>query len=238
MYFDIGAYGGPYKPFDKEENMVFIKEWIGFDPLFENQIKEGKYTYYNHAIFDDETEKQFYIPRDKEISSFFIPNQEVYKEFRYPKKHIVEDEKIVKCEKLSTFIEKHGGDIDILKLDVHGSEYNILKEIEISRDIEKIIAIQIEMWFEYAHIGIKLRDVINEFLISNFFFPAVFTGGKKPSWREIVYINSKTDKLDKLELIKKLYIVNQDNIAHAEKTVRESIEQMEREGEDEQNRII
>lgn len=228
IYFDIGAYGEKQFPFGDEKALKFIKKFIAVDPRYKEEVRTcGKTTYHNYGIFDEEVTKTFYIARDKKQNSIFPCDYEISKIFKYPKQSWVEKEISLTCKKLSTLIEKYGGDIDILKLDVHGSEYNILKEIESTGDLKKIIAVQVEMWFIPMYIGAVLGDKIHKFLSSNFFSPSLMMGGKITAWKDILYLNNKTEKLDKMELIKKLYNLNSQKKAKAEKIIYDLIEKME-----------
>ncbi len=222
IYYDIGAEGGPEFPFREKKHKKFFNKYIGIDPFFPNPyVKQGKYIFYGCAVSNEEGDRTFYLTppfkKRRLSSSLYKPNEEVSNKRGVPLISLVST-KQVKCRKLSSIIDENGGEIDFLKIDAHGSEYPILKDIESYMD--EIVGIQVESWFYDCYHDVHLLDSVCDFFKkhSNFSLGMIFD---EPTafgdWAcDLVYINNSTNKVDKLNLIKKLYGINEDTIAKSE----------------------
>ena len=225
IYYDVGAYRSPVFPFREKSHKKFFKKYVGIDPFFEKQYEaKGKYIYYGYAVSDEEGDRIFYLtPPFKKCrvsSSLYKPNEEVQGKRGVPFASL-EGTKQVKCRKLSNIIKENGGDIDFLKIDAHGSEYPILKDIESYMD--EMVGIQVESWFYNCYHEVHLLDSVCDFFKkhSNFSLGMIFDEPKAfGDWAcDLVYINNNTNKVDKLNLIKKLYGINDDTIMKSEERI-------------------
>jgi len=94
-----------------------------FDKLIENNCNR---TYFNIGVFDKKIRKDFFITEEPAASSFFKPstNNKIYEkrnwQFRKIKKKIK-----INCNKLDNLYKKINN-IDFLKIDTQGSEYEII----------------------------------------------------------------------------------------------------------------
>ena len=235
VYYDIGAWQEPVFPFNQPENQVYLKKYVGIDPRFESNQTNGKYVIYNCAAYDENTTKKLYFSSGerKEIPGlnaslldytnlhFFCPSN-------------INNTTDVQCKKLSDIIEEQGGEIDILKIDAHGSEMPILRNIE--KYLKHITAIDIESWCLKWYKDHELFDVVHEFLISRKFLLSRFI----QKWDgtefglddqiyaiELLYINQHADT-DKSNLVKQLYEVKDDSAIEAKAEVENIINLMEK----------
>lgn len=211
VYFDIGAYA-PFQgqniwlsPFENNQNDVYLQKKICFDPNFTEVYREsGKYIYYNCAVLDKNSDNvKFYMSKDPQNSALFMQNKEKHNtEYDAEWVHTI-DEKIISCRELCGLVEENGGEIDIVKIDAHGSEYRILKSA--GKYLSDIILIQVEMWFDDFYIDSFHVGEINSFLLESGFEPVKVVNGGRGKWIDVLYINRNTTKTNKLNLIKNLY---------------------------------
>lgn len=223
VYYDVGAFGGKQFPFDKEDNLKYIKEYIGIDPFLKGSPIDGKSIYYKCVVSDEEEkEKDFYIIKPLCSSSLFCIN-EIERAKIAGKNAGCNVKKIkVNCRKLSNIINENGGDIDVLKIDAHGSEYVILKDVE--KYMINIVAIHIEMWTAQWYEGAVLFKESHEFLKSHSFLPVYVVEPFQGISVDLLYVNDALCDKDKLDFIKELYGVNKKTIEDAEKEVKSQMD--------------
>lgn len=110
------------------ENQLNI---YGFEPNkieFEKLIKKfPQRKYFNIGVFNNKKNKKLYVTKEPAASSFFKPNNKnkIYEKINWENRKIVKITNI-KCDKLDSF-SKIIKEIDFLKIDTQGSEYQILE---------------------------------------------------------------------------------------------------------------
>ena len=223
VYYDIGAFPEPVFPFDRPENHVFLKKYVGVDPRFDSDRVEGKYVYYKFAAHDTNTTKKFHTDEPFEKS-----NDGSLLEYTDLHWHPSEPMFDIQCRKLSDIIRAHGGEIDILKIDAHGSEMPILRDVE--GYLKDVTAVNVEAWCSKWYEGAELLDVTDKFLTSMAFAPVKIIDGSAKWAVDLLYINTCAD-VEKIELVKKLYEVESD--ASVSKHVKHRIKKMRRRENDE-----
>jgi len=214
-YYDVGAFGALQFPFDGGKNLKYLRKYVGIDPFFQNSLTDGKFIYYKCVVSDTEGEKSFYIVSPKISSSLFPTDKEEFgKTCR--KKYRCKETK-VQCRKLSNIIYENGGDIDILKIDAHGSEYVILKDI--NKYLNQIASIHVEAWTTHCYQEAFLLDKTHELLTDNSFTPVLMVEPPQLFCLDILYVNNKYSDRDKLDFIKNLYGVSDLTIEVAKKEI-------------------
>lgn len=137
-YIDVGSSGGPIS--EVNDNLDYFNRIILFDgnETKKDDLEKKGYEVINNFILDSDAEKVFYhIKWNPDASSIFKPGKEDTNNFfalyggrKYLKDHQNYEEEKIKVYKSSRLIEKLNIDkIDLLKLDVQGSEELILKDI-------------------------------------------------------------------------------------------------------------
>ena len=159
---DIGARGNIGEPLSwiPEKYLNFI----GFEPDREEFIKlknKFKYRkYFNFALSDKKKIKTFWNLKDPSSSSFYEPNIE--HNMRYNKAHhlnrVVSHKSKIACNKLDN-LAKDIKDLDFLKIDTDGSEFDILKSGHtlLKKNSSMVL---IETWCDPIYKNIKMFDEI------------------------------------------------------------------------------
>jgi len=243
MYYDVGAFPDLIYPLSsrliqkgkKREleqrvrtdwqargNNVFLKKYIGIDPYFEIDLQEDNLIHYKCVVSDVEDDKKdFYIIKpDCSSSLFHLDERERAKISGKKSGRNIRKDTVI-CRKLSNIINENGGNIDVLKIDAHGSEYVILKDIE--KYIKNIAAIDIEMWTTQWYEGAVLFEGSHQFLSDHFFVSVYVVEPFQGISVDLLYVNSNYKDKDKLDFIKKLYGVTEKTIIDAEKQVENQI---------------
>ncbi len=248
MYYDVGAFPDLIYPWssrllhEKKKkkryvvvrrdwgsrgNNVFLNKYIGIDPFFEANLQEDNLIHYKCVVSDVEDDKKdFYIIKPDCSSSLFHLDEIERAKISKPKsgRNIRKDTVI--CRKLSNIINENGGNIDVLKIDAHGSEYVILKDIE--KYMKDIAAIQIEMWTAQWYEDAVLFKGSHGFLKDHSFVPVNALDPFQGISIDLLYINSNYEDKNKLDFIKNLFDVTKETIAVAEKEVKDQLDYCEK----------
>ena len=129
VLMDIGSLGGiqdHYKVFGDQI------EVIGFEPIKEEfdklDLNKKNFKFYNYAVGNKEFKnKKFYIRKNPSSSSFYEFNKDYIERFIIAKN--LEVKKIIDLENVITLNEiaqKNINDIDFIKIDAEGHEFEIL----------------------------------------------------------------------------------------------------------------
>lgn len=204
VYYDIGAFDEPVFPFDRPENLVFLKKYIGIDPRFESDRTEGKYVFYNCVVENTDSTRKFYA---ETLDGFQNTGDASLLKRTYLHSHPLVTVFEVQCRRLSGIIEEQGGEIDVLKIDAHGSEMPILQGVE--QYLKNMTAVNVEAWLSEWYKGHKLFDAVHEFLTLRGFSPIKILSTTIGVAVDLLYINRNADT-DKINLVKTLYEVNDD----------------------------
>lgn len=210
VYYDVGAINGRSFPFNDGENDQYLKRWVGFDPNFEEEYKvDGKNIYYGYAVSDVEGTVKYYISNRNINNSLFVANKEKFIGIHGRQMVLPKREKDIRCRMMENVIFENNGEIDILKIDAHGSEYPIL--IGTGKYLKDIIIIHVEIWNEDWYIGAKKGIETFEYLLNNGFIPKVCLEKSKGEWADIVFLNTNSHGY-KCDLCKSIYQLKQDDI--------------------------
>jgi hypothetical protein len=158
---------------------------IGFEPNkkeYEKLLKiDNKRIYFNIGLFNKKVNKTFFITRDPSASSFFKPSKKNYIyekknwDFRKIKKKIK-----INCQKLDHFVKKISN-VDFLKIDTQGSEYEILQGS--SKTLKKYSPIVLtETWSTEVYDKVKLFNEVISFM-HNINYRVVDIDTAAASWR-------------------------------------------------------
>ena len=158
---DVGAAIGEYS---KAAHFIFPEsKIIAFEPIPDSfkklkdvatEVKEMQC--FNFALSNEEGEAEFHL-NDFSFSSSLLKMTDVHKEI-YP---FSKNEKTVKVKttKLDNIITEIDGDV-LLKIDVQGAEYNVLKGTV--NLLKKIAVVQLEVSFLNFYDGqANIEDIIN-----------------------------------------------------------------------------
>jgi FkbM family methyltransferase len=150
---DVGSANGLYTPFKKirknEKNVIIYT----FDPEktgFQNNIDKDNINF-NLGLYNDKVLGKLYITKKKECSSLFEPNMELMSKYENPQRFKVVEIIDVELERLDSIVKKN---VDIIKLDTQGSEYEILEGCGNLLTDVKIIVIEVE--FDKIYLDQKL----------------------------------------------------------------------------------
>ena len=166
IIFDIGCYRGNFtKNFIKNEKKIGIESnFFLFDPNPSTEdylrfvLQNKKIKYFNLAFDNSNSQKKFYL------NNFFEPSgsslnttirddikwkstRNIFMKMLHPFKKIEDfSEIIVKTQTLDNFcLEKKINNIDVLKIDTEGNEFNVLKGAEKLLEQNKINIIYTEI---------------------------------------------------------------------------------------------
>ncbi len=162
FFLDCGAHDGcSVKKFKNEIDLDNKFKIYAFEanPIF-NQFHENKnYEYFNCAVSDIDGELEFFLSRESNMgSSICIEKKSADIDVNEPIK--------VKSICLSNFIKNNFNikDYIILKLDVEGAEYRILKKLIKDKTIDYINELYIEWHKNVNDYNPKIYDQLNNIL--------------------------------------------------------------------------
>ena len=205
VYYDIGGYNKLQPPF-RASNRHFLKRAISIDPNFESDIIGKKHIKYKFAVSDEEGERDFYASNWRNGSLYEYTS--LHQSYHKPRDVIK-----VQCKKLSNVIKNHGGEIDVLKIDAHGSEMPILNDVK--EYIGQMTAIQVEGWYSEWYKNAQLLDVLRDFMDKVSFYPSTIVGYWPGYAIDILYVNTNAPDEDKLKLVKELWGVTEQTAREA-----------------------
>lgn len=168
VVLDLGSLGGFSSVWDQLEDNV---ELIGVDPFEEEGIKYGKFgrkeiTFKNIISDKDEENVNFYVSEFGQASSLFQENTKLVSRFHAAKYgRIVNTEKVSVKEVSNLLKTQNITKFDFLKIDVEGSELNIMKNLEIILK-QNCLGILSECFFQEYRVGIPLFSEIELYLRS------------------------------------------------------------------------
>ncbi len=163
-FLDIGSIGDLKWPITTVENKYI--NIIKFDAQYIDDEIETK-DQYNNLLWGAEEEKEFYINKGSETSSLFQPNFALLKYYPNVERFKPVSSKKIKTTTLNDIITENTN-CDFLKLDVQGSELEVLKGAELKLS-DNLVGIEIEVSFAeiylqqplFSNIDIYLRDKFN-----------------------------------------------------------------------------
>lgn len=229
-YMDIGSAGGLIPEVSKNKN--YFCKIILFDGNEKEKTKLEKkgYTVLNNYISDENCEKKLYnIEWNPGANSLFKPGNKYTNNFfaLYGGKEYLEKHQEYKIEKVKVFkaselIKKINiNKIDLLKLDVQGSEEGILKDIFHSASKDEIpypLFIKCEIMFTPFYEGLNSGyEVINSIVKNDYVLAGYFDEHYRdgmPIWSDCLFIpnwNTPRGKkiisqnLDEFKLLCKIY---------------------------------
>jgi FkbM family methyltransferase len=220
VYYDIGAINGCSVPFKNGDNDKYLKRWIGFDPNFKEEYRaNGKNIFYGYAVSDVEGVVKYNISKREVNNSLFVANKEKFTGIHGRQKVLPREVRDICCRRLENVISDNNGEIDILKIDAHGSEYPILQGV--GRYLKDIIIIHAEIWNEGWYVGSVGGDKTYKFLIDNGFIPTIVMEVPRveKSWIDVVFLN-KFASGDKYDLCRKLYYIGPRKMSKQIDTMR------------------
>ena len=226
VYCDIGAFPDLVIPFSSrtcsdQKNNVFLKKYIGIDPYFDEDEIDGKFVFYKCAISDIDDQKTFYVVSPQCSSALFRVDEIERAKIAGKSAASNVSEMKVKCKKLSSMIDENNWNIDILKIDAHGSEYVILQDIK--EYMKDIAAIHIEAWTAQWYEDAVLFDKSHEFLDKCSFTPVCLMEPFQGISLDILYINENYKNVEKLNFIKTLYGVSEQTVMETHKEIKEQL---------------
>ena len=186
---DIGIMGGiepEWKPFSDFISIIGLEPDIRVLPKFNHKNKLSLYSYF---VWSSTQELTFYITKDPGKSSAYQPNQKLLSEFPHADRFEIIETKIIPKSQVKTLDDiqkqtlKNNYDLDFLKLDTQGSEYDILKG-GISL-LPSICAAQIEVEFLPLYINQPLFSELNTFFIENGF---ILMDLKRYFWKRKTFV--------------------------------------------------
>jgi len=149
-YCDVGARGGIEEPWKSFRNIIDL---IGFEPdkkEYDSLMKKkgSKDMIYPYALSSRHKNVSLNLTKIRGNSSLYKPNYEFLKNYPDAERFKIEDTDVVEATSLDTlYSDKIFPNIDFVKIDVQGSELDILKGGE--RFLyENILGIQTEVLFQ------------------------------------------------------------------------------------------
>jgi len=160
---DVGAAGD----FDKRWKILGKRlSVVGFEPgeqEYNNLVKKKRSAnikYYNFCLADKPGQLNFLISRLKTNSSCLKPNFEFLKRFPRVERFDVIDEVSLPANDLDTVLSSER--VDFIKLDVQGSELNILKGA--SQSLEQACGLEVEVEFSTLYDRQPLFSDVDQYL--------------------------------------------------------------------------
>jgi FkbM family methyltransferase len=177
----------------------------------ENTEKFKNIIFNQSALADYNGEIKFYpINKDRTVTSWADGNQGasslLKSSGKYPVESYNQDEVIVECITLDTYIEKNGINlIDLMWIDVQGAELIVLNGLK--KNISKVKVFHIEVEFFEIYKNQPLFKEVEFFLVSVGFIFLGFTNKSEYSADAVflnrAYVNSKNQKNIRKVLIQK-----------------------------------
>ena len=189
-------------------NKQYINFILGFDLqltyFYKKQIRKSgiEHKLCKKGVFSSKCKKKFYKVRKRDCSSFYKPNMSVITENVIKiKKHKYEviSTKSVRCVRIDSIIDKIGMDFDFVKIDAHGSEYEVIKSIGNYID-SQIVGILVEVYFTEKYKNIYLAEEIFKLLKKHNFYSYMKIGKV-----DYLFIKDSESKKQKINFIKKIY---------------------------------
>ncbi len=122
---DIGARGGLQKNWDRAKRHIKI---IGFEPdkqefeKLEKSSDNATIKYINAALYKDKRLVEFYLTKNRGVSSMFKPNMELLSGFPEAERFEIEETMKLGTDSLDDQLKENNiEDIDFIKIDTHGS---------------------------------------------------------------------------------------------------------------------
>jgi len=166
---DIGAAGGIEPRWEKVRESV---NYIGVEPDKRsnqelNQTSRSRNTYIlNSFAWNEETEIQFNLCREPQVSSAYIPNRKLLDSYPDAKRFDIVKKEVLKAEPLYKKLSPHK--IDFVKLDIQGGELNALKGL--GDRLNDCLGVEIEVEFSELYKSQPLFSEVNNFLLSKGFY--------------------------------------------------------------------
>jgi FkbM family methyltransferase len=172
---DVGARGGPHPVWHTYENQVEI---LGFEPdpgeyeALKGSVSEGdgsaesgpRHIYYPIALGLNKGRKTLYITGDPNNSSLLRPNRELMDRFHGASRTRIVSETEVETVDVDSFVEEEDiSSIDFIKLDVQGTELDVLQGATsvLSRSV---LGLSVEVEFLPMYLGQPLFCSVDGFL--------------------------------------------------------------------------
>ncbi|MHB8580444.1 MAG: FkbM family methyltransferase [Ignavibacteriaceae bacterium] len=129
-YFEIGAAGGFQSEWRLFDNKIKL---FGFEPnqdSFKELSSNANEKFFNIGVAEKKSEHDIYLNTEPNTSSFYRINDIFVKKFFESERFLTKKIEVIKCDSFSNILyQENIKEIDIIKLDVQGYEYNILKGI-------------------------------------------------------------------------------------------------------------
>jgi len=169
VYCDVGARNGIEKPWSCFRDVIDV---VSFEPdkqefEFLLRTKRENDRVYSCALSKESGNALLNLTKSRACSSIYKPNFKFLEDFPESERYIIEDTVSIKTSSLDDLYGNRGlGDIDFIKIDVQGSELDIL---EGGRKFlsEKIIGAEVEVEFQPLYKGQPLFSDIDSFIINS-----------------------------------------------------------------------
>jgi FkbM family methyltransferase len=199
---DIGSRGGFSSPW--KNNSKHINYLLRCDPRNDENVINESFSTYSYAISHIEGISDLYILKKQNNSSLFKPNFNIIEGDRKNDFEIDQIKKI-KCVRLDTILSNIKHEFDFLKVDAQGGDLSVIKSL--GKYIDDIVAIHLEAYSVSMYEDIPLFNEINQYLVEKGFYNtnALIRKNKSLLFDDYLYIKKDEIKIEKKELIKRLY---------------------------------
>ena len=164
---DAGARSGLIDPWTnvKRGNLSVI----GFEPDKEEydsllKLDQKNVKYFPWALWSRKEKLNLYVAHEPSTSSMFPANLEILENFSAwayscrTTKSVIQ----VDCISIDEIVDKEKLDVDFIKIDTHGAEYEIL--LGANSTLDKVVGLQVEVWTKEIHKGQKLLGDVVKYL--------------------------------------------------------------------------
>lgn len=187
IIIDVGASVGItidyFLQFEKDINIYSFEPTSDLVFLLKNKyIDQPNIKIFDIALSDRIGEIEFYTSEFSYTNSIYKPNIDLYNKYNDNLAELLSKSKIQKC-KLETFTNWYnenlsGQTIDLMKIDVQGSEYEVLNGgIEVIRDNVKAIAIELQ-YLPFYEKSVPFYEQIKLLYDNNFFIYSYYDFNK------------------------------------------------------------
>ncbi|MBI2288076.1 MAG: FkbM family methyltransferase, partial [Chloroflexi bacterium] len=166
VLIDVGARGGIHPKWRPLHGVI---KAIGFEPDADecrrlNEAAVNNHTYFPVALFNKKGKVNINMTREPVCSSILEPNHALLNRFLASEEFEVTGSIEVTCDSLDGIVQNNGiKDIDFIKLDTEGAEYDILLGAKKVLS-QSVFGISLEMLFNRQRIGEPLFSEIDLFL--------------------------------------------------------------------------
>ena len=157
---DVGGAGGlqpRWEPVEEKIKVIFFEP----DKRSSIELKKRGFEVIEQCLWNEKTEKKFYLTKKSQTSSLYKPNKPYLNLFPDAGRFDIVNVIDVSVDQMDNFIDKFNQP-HFIKLDVQGAELNVLKGS--NSILKNVLGLEIEVNFKYMYENIPLAHDVEKYL--------------------------------------------------------------------------